>query len=114
MSVFTRLAVGAAGAVVAAWAVAASPASAQVLTSDPVSPNQAYSAQAVPPGCAAWIDWYAGRGRGHLNCEGSGRDVQVTVACGDGSVKRTVVGYEYAHADCPTGLGAIAVSGKYA
>ncbi|GAA1542418.1 hypothetical protein GCM10009730_59320 [Streptomyces albidochromogenes] len=68
---------------------------------------------AVPPGCSAWIDWYAGKGRGHLNCSGSGSDVRVTVACGNGDVKRRAVGYEYARAECPSGLGAIRVSGAY-
>ncbi|MEV6979764.1 hypothetical protein AB0M95_00610 [Sphaerisporangium sp. NPDC051017] len=113
LSILTRLAVGAAGAVVAVWAAAASPASAQVLTSDPVSPNQTFSIQAVPPGCSAWTDFVAGHGRGHLNCVGSGRDVRVTVACGDGSIKRSATGYEYAKAECPSGLGAVAVSGAY-
>ncbi|MDH6224280.1 hypothetical protein [Streptomyces sp. MJP52] len=71
------------------------------------------SIMAIPSGCSGWIDWYAGRGRGHLNCVGSGRDVRVTVACGDGSIKRSAVGYEYAKAECPTGLGGVAVSGAY-
>jgi hypothetical protein len=112
LSVFTRLAVGAAGAVVAVWATAASPASAQVLTPDPVA-DQAFSILAIPSGCAAWIDFVAGKGRGHLNCAGSRRDVRVTVACGDGSIKRSATGYEYAKAECPAGLGGTAVSGRY-
>lgn len=60
-----------------------------------------------------WIDYRYGHGRGLLYCDGSGRDVRVTVACGDGTVKRSAIGYEHALANCPTGLGAVAVSGKY-
>ncbi|CAL9421410.1 hypothetical protein [Streptomyces sp. enrichment culture] len=82
-------------------------------TAVPAASVPEVSVLAVPTGCSAWIDWYAGRGRGHLNCGNSGRDVRVTVACGDGSIKRSATGYQYARAECPTGLGGVRVSGAY-
>lgn len=65
--------------------------------------------------CSMWTDYRYGHGRGLRYCTGSGRDVQVTVKCGDPAnpIRRTNQGYEGAVADCPAGLGAIGVSGKY-
>ncbi|OEJ96163.1 hypothetical protein [Streptomyces thermolilacinus] len=108
----------AAGAALA-MSVAPAYAAGETGTASPAAPAAAsapaseVSVLAVPTGCSAWIDWYAGRGRGHLNCVGSGRDVRVTVACGDGSIKRSATGYQYARAECPTGLGGVRVSGAY-
>nr|BFD87285.1 hypothetical protein StreXyl84_66860 [Streptomyces sp. Xyl84] len=66
-----------------------------------------------PSSCSGWTDWYAGHGRGHLNCAGAGRDIRVTVECGGGVAKRSAIGYEYAKAECPRGLGATGLSGRF-
>ncbi|MFG3510356.1 hypothetical protein ACGF5F_33220 [Streptomyces sp. NPDC047821] len=100
------------GVMAAPSASAAAPGAAQV-TDVAAATASEVSILAVPPGCSGWIDWYAGRGRGHLNCAGSRSDVRVTVACGNGDVRRSAIGYEYARAECPTGLGAIRLSGAY-
>ncbi|GII89766.1 hypothetical protein Ssi03_77560 [Sphaerisporangium siamense] len=111
---FKRVVLGATGVVVAALAVTASPAAAEVGGPAPAPSNGNVSILSIPPGCSAWIDQPGNHGRGHLNCVGSGRDVRVTVACGSGgTVKRSAVGYEYAKAECPAPLGAVAVSGDY-
>ncbi len=109
-----RIAVGtlATGAAVA-LSVAPSHASGETQTLPRSASTSGVSIMAIPPGCSGWIDWYAGRSRGHLNCVGSGRDVRVTVACGNGSIKRSARGYESARAECPTGLGGVSLSGAY-
>ncbi|MEU3447363.1 hypothetical protein AB0H29_09030 [Streptomyces thermolilacinus] len=107
------LAAGAALALSVAPAYAADAAETAVPAAPAAASAPEVSVLAVPTGCSAWIDWYAGRGRGHLNCGNSGRDVRVTVACGDGSIKRSATGYQYARAECPTGLGGVRVSGAY-
>jgi len=81
-----------------------------------VSPAQASpTASTAAAACSMWTDYRYGHGRGLRYCPGSGRDVQVTVKCGDPAdpIRRTNSGYEGAVADCPSGLGAIGVSGKY-
>ncbi|WP_141662797.1 hypothetical protein [Streptomyces sp. Wb2n-11] len=114
MSYIKRITLGtlAAGAAVA-MSVAPSHASGETQTVPRSASTSDVSIMAIPSGCSGWIDWYAGRGRGHLNCVGSGRDVRVTVACGNGSIKRSATGYQYAKAECPTGLGAVGLSGAY-
>ncbi|GAA3165062.1 hypothetical protein GCM10010466_64930 [Planomonospora alba] len=115
MRVLKRVAISAlaAGATVA-MAISGTPASADSVTPSSPEISPEVSIMAAPSGCSMWTDWGGGRGRGHLSCAGKKRDVRVTVKCGDGSVKRSAVGYEYAKAECPTGLGATAVSGGYA
>lgn len=113
MSALKRLLLAGAGTAVVTFMVAATPASADSITPAPATSSSDVSILAIPAGCSGWTDWYGGHGRGHLNCVGSGRDVRVTVACGDGSIKRSATGYEYAKAECPSGLGAVGVSGAY-
>lgn len=107
-----RTALTAVGLVAAATAIAIPTASADE-RADTTSSRIVSTTGATPPGCSMWTDYKYGHGRGLLYCNGSGRDVQVTVRCGNGSVTRTERGYEHAIANCPAGLGAIAVSGKY-
>lgn len=112
----TRLAMAAAACSLAAFSFTAAPATA---TPDPlpssdaaVSSSSDAGIMAIPPGCAAWMD-YTDRGRAHINCGSQNVDVRVTVKCNNGKTYNSSPywRYQYNRAECPVGIGAIAMSG---
>ncbi|MFF9457350.1 hypothetical protein [Streptomyces flaveolus] len=65
-------------------------------------------ASAAEDSCITWKDAAgpAGAGRYHVRCSGTGQYVQATVNCDDGSTSTSAYRFEYAKAECPSGVKA--------